>query len=408
MPLVYWFRVVNMQIPGDSGSISYELDRKYAFPTLGFDSELVARAFDLERLRGNFGLGTTPSSILSELHDLFQMMMSVISARIEGNRTTIFEALTESTRERRGSISPAESWHEIRNLLRAMEFIDLRDQAEPLSHVFVRQLHELAVAELVREGDPTPGSYRSTDVAILQAEHRPPRHIAVQSEMSDLLDFANQDVNTSLQMVHVAMAHHRFLWIHPFRNGNGRVSRLLSYAMLRKHGFVSPAGYRTVNPVAVFGNDREGYYSSLSRADDLSNEGTIEWCTFFVRGIHEDMERLTQLQDVDFLMRQLLEPAIGRMVASGGASRAEGQALRIALQREVVKAGDLAEALPGTPSQRSVAIRSMVEKGLLRHASQGPRFYRAAIATEPFGPFVVRQLDRLGFLPRILKDDNGA
>ncbi|WP_217639947.1 Fic family protein [Palleronia marisminoris] len=31
-----------------------------------------------------------------------------------------------------------------------------------------------------------------------------------------------------------ACAHHRLLWVHPFLNGNGRVARLMSYAMLRR------------------------------------------------------------------------------------------------------------------------------------------------------------------------------
>lgn len=394
-----------MQIPEDQGSILYDLDRKYELPTIAFGSDLVKYAFDLERLRGNFGLGSTPPAILSELHDLFQILMSVVSARIEGNRTTVFEALSENTRERRGAPNPGEGWLEIRNLLQAMAYIDRMDPELPLSHVFVRQLHELAVADLMREGDPNPGAYRTADVGISQARHTPPSHVLVQSEMFDWLDFANRPVAIAEQMVHVAMAHHRFLWVHPFRNGNGRVSRLLSYAMLRRHGFVSPSGYRTVNPTAVFGNDRDGYYSSLAIADDLSNEGTIAWCTFFVRGIHEDMERLTRLQDFDYLLGELLLPAVDRMVASGAISMAEGKALRITLRRDVVKAGDLEEAFPGPPSQRSVAIRAMLERGLLRQAIQGPRFYRAAIATEPSGPFVVRGLDRLGFLPRILKDD---
>lgn len=385
-------------------AISYVFDNKYAFPTITFDSELVELAFNLERLRGNFGYGTTPSSILAELHALFQLLMSVVSARIEGNRTTIYDALEHDAQAETVDVL-AESWQEIVNLREAMTFIDGSDLGQPVSHVFVRELHRLSVRRLVREGDPTPGRYRSSDVEISRARHRPPSHVLIQPEMDDFLRFANQDVQTAQQMVHVAMAHHRFLWVHPFRNGNGRVSRLLSYAMLRRHGFVSPFGYRTVNPTAVFGNDREGYYSALAAADDLTNEGTVAWCTFFVRGIHDDMERLTRLQDGDFVAEQLILPALRRLVASGAASSVEAEAMSIALRHEVVKAGDLATALVGTPSQRSVAIRSMVDRGLLVQDAQGPRFYRVPLARGPFANFIVRQLDQLGFLPRILRDD---
>ena len=390
------------------GSINYESERKYWFPTIAFDSELVGLAFELERLRGSFGYGTTPPSILGELHGLFQLLMSVVSARIEGNRTTIYDALEHDSAPPSPSDATAEGWKEIVNLRNAMTFIDQADLNQPFTHVFVRELHRLSVQGLVREGDRSPGQYRSSDVEISRARHLPPSHVLVHSEMTDLLDFANQDVPIAQQMVHVAMAHHRFLWVHPFHNGNGRVSRLLSYAMLRRHGFVSPFGYRTVNPPAVFGNDRDGYYASLAAADDLSNEGTVAWCTFFVRGIYDDMERLTRLQDRSFVEDELTGPALRRLVASGAASAVEAQAMGIALRREVVKAGDLASVLVGTPSQRSVAIRSMVDRGLLVQDAQGPRFYRVPLSRGPLANFVVRQLDQLGFLPRILRDDAAA
>ena len=70
-----------------------------------------------------------------------------------------------------------------------------------------------------------------------------------------------------------------------------------------------------------------------------------------------------------------------------------------------MKAGDLESALTGSPSQRSVAIRELVDRGLLVQDDRGARFYRLALARGPLAPFVIRQLDTLGYLPRILKDD---
>ncbi len=210
------------------------------------------------------------------------------------------------------------------------------------------------------------------------------------------------------QMLHVAIAHHRFVWIHPFTNGNGRVSRLFSYAMLRRNGFDSAPGYRTVNPTAVFGNDRDGYYSALEAADDLSGDGTVKWCEFFVRGLRDDLERLVRMQDFSFVTDELVGPALDMLLASGGVTSAENAALKIAIQNDVVKAGHLEPALGGSASQRSVAIRSLVERGLLVHDERGQRFYRVALARGPLAPFIVRRLDALGYLPRILKDDDRA
>ena len=70
-----------------------------------------------------------------------------------------------------------------------------------------------------------------------------------------------------------------------------------------------------------------------------------------------------------------------------------------------VKAGDLESALTGSPSQRSVAIRELVDRGLPVRDKRGPRFYRLSLARCPLVPFVIRQLDALGYRPEILKDD---
>ncbi|WP_395245112.1 Fic family protein [Agromyces sp. MMS24-K17] len=381
------------------------MNKKYELPPVDFGSDLVRYAFEVERLRGDLGNGTTPARTLTELHALFRLVMSVVSARIEGNRTTVYDALSELPPL--GSAAPVESdaLREITNILDGIDFIDATDPTTPLSHIFVRELHRITVDGLRREGDSTPGEYRRRDVSIAQSAHTPPSHVYVHAEMSELLDFVNRDMPTHQQMIHAAIAHHRFVWIHPFGNGNGRVSRLFTYAMLRRNGFDSIPGYRAVNPTAVFGNDRDGYYSALEAADDLSPTGTIGWCEFFVHGLRDDLARLIQMQDFTFLTERLIDPAVDRLIASGGATAAEGSALKLAARSGVVKAGDLEPAFSGSPSQRSLAIRSMLERGLLVRDESGPRFYRVSLARAPLGPYVIRQLDELGHLPRILRDD---
>lgn len=384
------------------------MNDKYALPPVDFGSDLVRYAFEIERLRGNLGGGTTPARTLTELHALFRVVMSVISARIEGNRTTVYDALAELPAVGSAAHGSPDSLREISNILDGIDFIDTTDPTQPLTHVFVRELHRITVDGLQREGDRTPGEYRTNEVSISNSAHTPPSHVYVHAEMSELLAFANRDTPTHEQMLHAAIAHHRFVWIHPFSNGNGRVSRLFTYAMLRRNGFDSVPGYRAVNPTAVFGNDRDGYYAALEAADDLSPAGTVAWCEFFVRGLRDDLERLVQMQDFSFVMIKLIDPAIDRLTASGAATVDESAALKIAVRQGVVKAGDLEPALPGSPSQRSVTIRSLIERGLLVHDERGQRFYRVSLARAPLGQFVIRQLDALGYLPRILKDDDRA
>src|SRR5688572_27041377 len=137
---------------------------KYAIPRLDFESDLVATLFAIERLRADIGTGTTRRDTFVELHQLFDMVMSVVSARIEGNHTTVYDAINRidiaaSTGQ------PDEQLKEITNIVEAVRFLDTLDPGQPLSHALVRELHNRTVRGLNREGDPTPGAYREQEVA---------------------------------------------------------------------------------------------------------------------------------------------------------------------------------------------------------------------------------------------------
>jgi Fic family protein len=378
------------------------------FPAIDFQSQLVERIVDLERIRGELGVGSTPVQVFLELHALFKLLTSIASARIEGNHTTILDAVMGIRENTDAHGKATDSIQEILNIQKAMAYIDSTDPAEPVTQKFIRELHRIAVDGLLREGDSTPGEYRTIDVSIERSSHHPPGHYAVHADMDTLVNFVNRKVKTHEQLLHVAIAHHRFLWIHPFKNGNGRVSRLLTYAMLSKHGFVSPTGLRAINPTAVFGSDRNDYYANLSAADDLSaansNAGLLTWCTFFMDGIYGDLQRLRSLQDFGFVKDRLIFPALDRFLAAGKITLSELAILRRAVTNEEVKAGDLLDILPGTPSARSVAIHALVDRKLLQPQKGGGRIYHLSLAPNEFTPFLVGVLDTLGYLPPILKD----
>jgi len=55
--------------------------------------------------------------------------------------------------------------------------------------------------------------------------------------MEELFTFINNDDDKKYDLIKTALAHHRFVWIHPFDNGNGRTVRLFTYVLLVKLGF---------------------------------------------------------------------------------------------------------------------------------------------------------------------------
>lgn len=378
------------------------MEDNYALPEPSFKSELTSLLFEVERLRASIGVGTTPVEIYVELHHLFDMVMSVVSARIEGNHTTVYEAIDNAASSTPSTL--ADHLREIANIAGTARFIDSLDSQAPLTHALIRQLHALTVEDLEREGDPTPGDYRQIDVAITGSAHTPPTWVTVHGEMTGLLDFANQELPLSEQMLQVAVAHHRFVWIHPFRNGNGRVSRLFTYAMLRKTIF-STRGSSALNPTSVFGNDRAQYIAALERADPLDPAGTTEWATYFVRGIRDDLDRVIKLQSHDYVTTELVGPALQRLLADGVISSVTQKVLLTVLANGVVKAGDLTFDLGETAAQRSRKIRQLLETGLLTSAEEGPRFYQLSLSRGPIARRLISQLNELGFLPKMLSND---
>ena len=377
------------------------------YPEFAFDSDLTRAIIGLERARANLGHGTTPPEFFFQLKDLFQLLTSIMSARIEGNRTSILNAVVGDSRRRISSDAGPldEGVQEILNIQEAIDFIEERVRTSPINHSFVRELHQLVVQGLSREGDRTPGAYRLGEVRIGKSAHRPPWPADVFDDMTGLIEFIAEDVEPQMQLLQAAIAHHRFLWIHPFGNGNGRVSRLVTYAMLVKQRFTSASDYRAVNPTAVFGSDRQGYYDNLEAADSLTNAGIVAWCTYVLAGLNTDLKKLSRLSDADFVTTQILIPAIERLRAAGGLTVGEARALGIAARRPVVKAGDLAEALPGSAATRSQAVRRILDRHLLKPVAEGGRTYQLVFAPNDLTVHIVNRLDAVGLLPRILHDD---
>ena len=226
-----------------------------------FDSSLVDALTELELLR-HLRLETDVHPILfAQLKAIFHMLESLGSARIEGNHTTLAD-YAESKVE--GTQTSTDQLKEINNIEAAIEFIDeCLNNGDDITEYFIRELHSLAVAGLQQEGDRTPGAYRRHNVGIAQSDHLPPDHICVSDYMAELTGFINRADKPKYDLMKIAQVHHRFGWIHPFGNGNGRTVRLLTYALLIKYGFNVQAGERVLNPTAVFCNDRERYYAML-------------------------------------------------------------------------------------------------------------------------------------------------
>ncbi|WP_368566266.1 Fic family protein [Pseudoxanthomonas sp. UTMC 1351] len=371
-----------------------------------YDSPLIDVLQELEHLRKLDVGGSTPPQIFYQLKSIFHMLESLGSARIEGNHTTLADYV-DSTLDT--TATRTDQMNEIGNIEHAMDFVDETiKQGSDLSHFFIRELHSLTVSGLQREGDKTPGAYRSQGVQIRGASHLPPEATLVPDYMQELIGFVNHPDPSKYDLMKVALAHHRFGWVHPFTNGNGRVVRLLTYAMLLKYGFNVGAVGRVLNPTAVFCNDRERYYQMLALADQGDEQSLEAWCEYVLGGILTELNKLERLTDFDYLRKSILSPALSKAREREHITVEEHHILKLAMDAEggVVKSKDLEPALKGlTANQRTYRIKQLVQDRLIAPIHEGARQYTLCFRNNSLLRGVIGALVDEGFVPSTLRGE---
>jgi len=153
-----------------------------------------------------------------------------------------------------------------------------------------------------------PGTLR--DFMVDVGRHTPPHFEAVVSFLGRFRDFYSSPAISKTEcLVAVAAAHHRLAWIHPFGDGNGRVARLHSQALLAHYG-VAGLGLWTLS--RGLARRREDYYRFLEMADrvrvndydgrgNLSDAGLGAFCVFFLESVLDQIRFMESVLDISHL-----------------------------------------------------------------------------------------------------------
>ena len=250
-----------------------------------------------------------------------------------------------------------------------------------------------------KEGDLAPGEYRKHNVKIARSSHLPPVWIKVDDYMKELIDFINRADSPKYDLLKVAIAHHRFVWIHPFGNGNGRTVRLFTYAMLIRLGFNVSKG-RILNPTAVFCSNRNEYYRKLSEADKGTDKGVLDWCVYVLEGLKEEIEKIDKLLDYDYLRKAILMPAITHSLEQKYITVTEANILKRAIDKPVIQASDIKEFFAGKYNAIiSRQIKKLIDKKMLVPEKTGARKYLIRFDNNYLLRGIIHSLGEQGFLP---------
>ncbi|MER9833108.1 Fic family protein [Mesorhizobium sp. M0134] len=262
---------------------------------------------------------------------------------------------------------------------------------EPASVGFLRWLHAefyrdaeapmLTIKGAGREFVMAPGEWRSKpehDVAI--GRHEPPSSDRVNDFMQYFaMRYRFDKLGKAGRILTIPAAHHRFNYIHPFPDGNGRVSRLMSHAMAHQAGIAAHGLWSISRGLARGVKSRMDYKSMMDHADmprqgDLDGRGNLseralgDFTLWFLQACIDQVSFMTGLFDLDTLAKRLyrhversgLKPEAGRLVEEaltrgefdrGEASRISGLPERTArrLFNDIIALGLLASETPKGP-----------------------------------------------------------
>jgi len=268
----------------------------------------------------------------ANLADLVRIMNTYYSNLIEGHNTRprdIARALAgdfDKDKERRNLQQEAAAHvHVQRDIDRMAAENSL---PEPASVDFVRWLHRefyrgapqemLRIQGAGRTIAMKPGEWRSkTEHDVAVGRHIPPSSDHVADFMKHFESrYRFETMGMASRVMAMAAAHHRFNYIHPFPDGNGRVSRLMSHAMAHSAG-IGAHGLWSISRGLARGIDSRGEYkkmmdhADMPRQGDLDGRGNlsqralVEFIQWFLRVCLDQITFMSGLFELNTLVRRL-------------------------------------------------------------------------------------------------------
>lgn len=194
-------------------------------PPYKIDPEILDLISKIEANKIYLSSKELPVQIKEKIQRVSILKSSLYSARIEGNPVTLEEIDTNSKEEQKKI--------EIFNILKAVEFIDKNiKQGQVISEVEILKIHSIVMNDIfAQQGvfrQEMGAIFNSAGVAVYLSP--PPKQIPV--FLKKLLVYINLS-KERFPLVAALIAHLVFEKIHPFIDGNGRVGRLLIFAILK-------------------------------------------------------------------------------------------------------------------------------------------------------------------------------
>lgn len=230
-------------------------------------------------------------------------IMSIHSSlKIEANSLSIGEV--KDVIDGRIVLGPEREIQEVKNAYEAYEMIKSIDA---FSLKDLQKVHRIMAKKLELDA----GSFRNGDEGVFNGDQcifmAPPAHL-VQGLMSDLFSWMKKNKNTVHPLIMSAVFHYEFVFIHPFKDGNGRTARLWHTVILSKWNSV----FEYIPIESQIEKFQNGYYKAIS--DCHVNGNSNVFIEFMLKQIDSVIDEIiTQIRRPDDTLSEYVKKLLNVM-----------------------------------------------------------------------------------------------
>ena len=327
-------------------------------PKFTITNTMTAAITQIERARGFLEAARLSDDWVRDMGNQALIKEAHHTTHIEGTRLT----LDQAERLWKGEAVPEADPDDARELLNyrsAFEFVsECLDSGDPITEGLIREIHRKLVED-VRGGSAAPGDYRRIQNYVANAAtgeviFTPPSAVEVPIMMSEMVKWLNSGLEIHPVLIS-GIAQFQLVHIHPFLDGNGRTSRLLSTLCLYKAGY----DFKRLFTISeYYDRDRPTFYKSIQSVRENGMDMT-GWLEYFITGLQ------TQMVEIKERGEQVIRRDV--LVQKHSLNERQAKALDLLMKKGAIHISEVEEICSGV-TRRTLQrdLNNLIELHLVR------------------------------------------
>ena len=335
-------------------------------PKFKYSDKLISNMGTIRELLGSLNSKSFPSTVLMELYKDARALSSYSSTSIEGNPLP----LTEVKRIIKSKpLNLRDSEKEVLNynntLLYLNKLIKNTDNLK-ISNELICTIQKMVTSELIESS--ANGKYREVpvfvnDPKLRQTVYWPPDQKEVYSLMNDLVEYVNSNEKKLDPLIIAGIFHQQFVIIHPFLDGNGRTTRLVTKTILAKLGLNTFQLFSFEN---YYNNNISKYFQMVGMRGNYYDEVSLwdftDWLEYFTDGIIDELNRVNKILSKPKTLDERLEDHHLKL-------------LSLIKENSVVKDSDYAKVTDRSKGSRTLDFQKLMNLNYIERKGDGRSTY---------------------------------